>query len=81
MFPDPYVSGRHALIRYVNGKFFVEDTSTNGVFVNAPDKRLTRGQPQQLRDGDLLYIDAYQINVSIQKDETEELAERSVRPY
>lgn len=68
VFPDPYVSGRHALIRYVNGKFFVEDTSTNGVFINSPDQRLTRGQPQQLRDGDLLYIDAYQINVSIQND-------------
>lgn len=73
VFPDPYVSGRHALIRYVNGKFFVEDTSTNGVFINSPDNRLTRGQPQQLRDGDLLYIDAYQINVCIQKDETEDL--------
>lgn len=68
VFPDPYVSGRHALIRYVNGKFFVEDTSTNGVFINSPENRLTRGQAQQLRDGDLLYIDAYQINVSIQQD-------------
>ena len=67
VFPDPYVSGRHALIRYVNTQFFVEDTSTNGVFINTPDNRLARGQPQQLRDGDLLFIDAYQINVSIQK--------------
>jgi type VI secretion system FHA domain protein len=73
VFTDPYVSGRHALIRYVDSKFFVEDTSTNGVFVNSPDNRLTRGQPQQLRDGDLLYIDAYQINVSIQNDATEEI--------
>lgn len=72
VFPDPYVSGRHALIRYVNARFFVEDTSTNGVFINSPDNRLTRGQPQQLRDGDLLYIDAYQINVSIQKDAASE---------
>jgi len=73
VFPDPYVSGRHALIRYVNGKYFVEDTSTNGVFINTPDNRLTRGQPQQLRNGDLLYIDAYQINVCIQNDDTEDL--------
>ncbi|MDY6948720.1 MAG: type VI secretion system-associated FHA domain protein TagH [Pseudomonadota bacterium] len=68
VFPDPYVSGRHALIRYVNARFFVEDTSTNGVFINTPENRLARGQPQQLRDGDLLYIDAYQINVSIKQD-------------
>lgn len=72
VFPDPYVSGRHALIRYVNGKYFIEDTSTNGVFINSPENRLTRGQPQPLRDGDLLYIDAYRINVSIQQDQTED---------
>src|SRR5262245_5533080 len=70
VFPDPYVSGRHALIRYVNDKFFVEDTSTNGVFVNSRDNRLKRGQAHQLRDGDRLYIDAYQIGISIQKDST-----------
>jgi type VI secretion system FHA domain protein len=66
--PDPYVSGRHALIRYVNTRFFVEDTSTNGVFINSPQNRLVRGQPQQLHDGDVLFIDAYQINVSIRSE-------------
>ena len=68
VFTDPYVSGRHALIRYLGGKFFIEDTSTNGVFINSTDNRLARGQAQQLRDGDLLFIDAYKINVSIQND-------------
>jgi type VI secretion system FHA domain protein len=69
VFPDPYVSGRHALIRYLSGKFFVEDTSTNGVFLNSPDNRLQKSQPQVLKDGDLLYIDAYKIQVSIEKSE------------
>jgi type VI secretion system protein ImpI len=32
--PDPYVSSRHAVIRYRDGTYFNEDTSTNGVFVN-----------------------------------------------
>lgn len=68
VFADPYVSGRHALIRYLNGKYFIEDTSTNGVFINSPDKRLSRTQPQQLRNGDVLYIDAYQIRVAIERD-------------
>jgi len=65
---DPYVSGRHALIRYLNGRFFVEDTSTNGVFVNSPDFRLSRSQTHPLKHGDVLYIDAYQIAVSIERD-------------
>jgi type VI secretion system FHA domain protein len=68
VFPDPYVSGRHALIRYLNGKYFVEDTSTNGVFINSPDHRLSRSDSHQLRDGDVLFIDAYQIRVSLAKD-------------
>ena len=68
VFPDPYVSGRHALIRYLNGKFFIEDTSTNGVFVNAPDNRLPRAEPHQLKNGDRLYIDAYEIQVLIEGD-------------
>ncbi|HKE93042.1 MAG TPA: type VI secretion system-associated FHA domain protein TagH [Povalibacter sp.] len=68
VFPDPYVSGRHALIRYLNGRFFVEDTSTNGVFINSPDSRLSRTQAHPLKHGDVLYIDAYEIAVSIEKD-------------
>lgn len=72
VFPDPYVSGRHALIRYLNGKFFVEDTSTNGVFINAPDSRLSKTQAHPLKNGDVLYIDAYEITVSIEKDATAE---------
>jgi predicted component of type VI protein secretion system len=76
VFTDPYVSGRHALIRYVSGKFFVEDTSTNGVFINSIDNRLARGDPQELRNGDLLYIDAYKINVSIQSDAADTLIAR-----
>jgi type VI secretion system FHA domain protein len=68
VFPDPYVSGRHALIRYLNGKYFIEDTSTNGVFVNTPDHRISRTESHQLYDGDVVYIDAYQIKVTIAKD-------------
>lgn len=72
VFPDPYVSGRHALIRYLNGKFFVEDTSTNGVFINAPDNRLQRAQPHPLKSGDTIFIDAYRIAVSIEKPPADE---------
>ena len=70
---DPYVSGRHASIRYVDGKFFVEDTSINGVFINSLDHRLTRGQAQPLQDGDLLYLDAFPVKVSIQADSSLEV--------
>ena len=63
--PDPYVSSRHARIRYANGVFHIEDTSTNGVFVNTPENRLVRGQPYALKSGDRIFIEPYEIQASI----------------
>src|SRR2546426_8360261 len=68
--PDPHVSGRHAVIRYVNGTFFIEDTSTNGVFINTPENRLARGQPYALKSGDRIHIDLYEIRASITPAQT-----------
>ncbi len=81
VFADPYISGRHALIRYVNGQYFIEDTSTNGVFINSLDKRVSKGQPQQLNDGDRLYIDAYEIEVSIKADPTKSKRDPFADPH
>jgi type VI secretion system FHA domain protein len=63
--PDGYVSSRHAKIRYANGVFQIEDTSTNGVFINSPQNRLARGQPYVLKSGDRIFIDPYEIEASI----------------
>jgi type VI secretion system FHA domain protein len=63
--PDPYVSSRHARIRYQSGAFQIEDTSTNGVFINSPDNRLVRGQPYTLKSGDRIFIEPYEIKASI----------------
>jgi type VI secretion system FHA domain protein len=63
--PDPYVSSRHARIKYQNGAFQIEDTSTNGVFINSPDNRLVRGQPYTLKSGDRIFIEPYEIQASI----------------
>jgi type VI secretion system FHA domain protein len=66
--PDPYVSSRHARIRFHNGAFQIEDTSTNGVFINSPDNRLVRGQPYTLKSGDRIFIEPYEIQASIEAE-------------
>ena len=66
--PDQHISGRHAAIRYANGTYYVIDTSSNGVFLNSPDTRLQKNQPQALKQGDRLYIDSYEIRVSIRTE-------------
>ena len=63
------VSARHATVSYSNGVFYIEDTSTNGVFINSPKNRLERGRPYPLRSGDRVYIDPYEIRASIEDDE------------
>jgi type VI secretion system FHA domain protein len=68
VFPDEYISGHHAKILFANGSFLIEDTSTNGVFVNSPQNRLTRGQPYTLRHGDTVYIDDYEVRVTLASD-------------
>jgi type VI secretion system FHA domain protein len=66
--PDEYISGHHAKISFVNGAYLIEDTSTNGVFINSPQKRMTRGQPYALRNGDTVYIDDYEVRVTLSAD-------------
>jgi type VI secretion system FHA domain protein len=63
--PHTKVSGRHALISYRDGVFYIEDRSKNGVYVNSAANRLAPGRPHPLKSGDLLLIDPYEIHVSI----------------
>src|SRR5688572_3441246 len=63
--PDPYVSSRHAVIRYRDGTFYIEDTSTNGIFINSPDNQLVKGRPHPLQSGDWVFIEPYEIRASI----------------
>lgn len=63
--PDRYVSSHHARIRFQGDTFYIEDTSTNGVFINSPDNRLTRGKPQAIASGDCIFIEPYEIHVAI----------------
>jgi type VI secretion system FHA domain protein len=62
---DPYVSSRHAVIRFANGAFSIEDKSTNGTFINSPDNRLAKGQRHILKPGDVILIEPYEIRASI----------------
>src|SRR5258708_29740212 len=63
--PDSYISGHHARISFTNGAFSIEDTSTNGVFINSRQNRLTRNKPYPLRSGDTIFIDDYEVRVTL----------------
>jgi type VI secretion system FHA domain protein len=63
--PDNFVSSRHARIRWAADGYYLEDTSSNGTFLNAPDKLVSRTVPVKLNDGDRLYIGDFEIIVQL----------------
>lgn len=68
VFPDEYISGHHAKILFNGGSFLIEDTSTNGVFINSQRNRLAKGKPHPLRSGDTIFIDDYEVRVTLSQE-------------
>ncbi len=69
--PDPrrYLSGLHARIHVRQGGYYLEDCSTNGVFVNDAASPQGRRGLYALRDGDILRMGEYRIRVGVDADE------------
>lgn len=65
--PDPerWVSSRHAVVRFQGGAYCIEDVSTNGTFLNEPDRAVSKSEPVPLKDGDRLFIGDYEILVQL----------------
>ncbi|HEY3786292.1 MAG TPA: type VI secretion system-associated FHA domain protein TagH [Steroidobacteraceae bacterium] len=70
--PDPlrYVSAHHARVHCRDGHFYLEDLSTNGVFVNDDDRPLAKSSPDghQLRNGDIIRVGDYQIVAALEAE-------------
>jgi type VI secretion system FHA domain protein len=78
---EPYVSGRHAIIRFMDGAFQIEDTSTNGVFLNSTTERIVRGRPYPIKSGDRIVIDPYEIVVHVDATDRAESSTRHNDPF
>jgi type VI secretion system protein len=78
--PDParYVSAHHARVQFREGHFYLQDVSTNGVYVNdATEPLAKRGSSgYRLANGDMLRIGEYHIvaAVDVRAPEEEPLA-------
>src|SRR5215831_3018477 len=72
--PDPlrYVSAHHARVQFREGHFYLQDLSTNGVFVNDDEQALGKRAPQGLRlqNGDIVRIGEYHVVVALDAEQT-----------
>ena len=81
--PDPlrYVSAHHARVQFREGHFYLQDVSTNGVFVNDDMEPLAKrgSSGYRLANGDVLRMGAYHIVAALeQRTEAEETAAPAV---
>jgi predicted component of type VI protein secretion system len=60
-----YISRHHATVSYVDGAFRIASIGENGVAINDVAAKLPRLEARVLASGDRLYIDEYEIIVSI----------------
>ena len=63
--PDRYISSHHCKVEFRAGSWVMEDTSTNGVFINGSDVPASVDGAYALKDGDRLRLGDYEILVSI----------------
>src|SRR5262249_55287125 len=70
MLPDPerHLSKQHCRIEFRGDRYYLVDTSKNGVFVNDSIEPLRQGNMAELQDGDRLTLGDYELEVSIAAD-------------
>jgi type VI secretion system protein len=61
--PDPqrFVSAHHARIHHRDGLYILEDTSTNGVYINDDDRPIAKRGAHVLQNGDIIRFGEYQV--------------------
>jgi type VI secretion system protein len=62
---DRYISSHHCKVNFKSGEWELEDTSTNGVFVNGDNSPVSVNGAYSLKDGDRLRMGDYELLVSI----------------
>ncbi|MBU6956172.1 type VI secretion system-associated FHA domain protein TagH [Pseudomonas sp. CVAP len=65
--PDPQrlISGKHCVIQYKDGRYYLTDNSTNGVELVKAGIRLRKGSSEPLQDGEVIRIGDYDIQARI----------------
>lgn len=66
--PERYISSKHAIIEYNHGKYYITDTSTNGVFINNSKTPLGSGNSEELMNGDKISIGDFQLLVNLDQE-------------
>ena len=80
--PDPlrYVSAHHARVQFREGHFYLQDVSTNGVYVNDEIEPLAKrgSSGHRVTNGDIIRMGEYQIVAAVEAPQTQREAPAAV---
>ncbi|QNH01418.1 type VI secretion system-associated FHA domain protein TagH [Pseudomonas sediminis] len=80
--PDParLVSSKHCLVQNRDGRYYITDSSTNGVELVKAGIRMQRGNSELLNHGEVIRIGEYEIQVALESSVAEGSAPFSTAP-
>jgi len=59
------ISRRHAIISYLDGQYYIQDASSNGIMLNDSSEPIPQGMCTPLQEGDIFFIGDLSIGVSL----------------
>jgi len=59
------ISRRHAIITYLDGQYYIQDASSNGIMLNDSSEPIPQGMCTPLQEGDVIFIGDLSIGVGI----------------
>jgi type VI secretion system FHA domain protein len=62
---NPYISRHHATVRCIGTTYYIESTGENGVAITTSQAMIPQRERRALKNGDRLFIDEYEISVTI----------------
>ncbi len=68
--PDRYISGKHAVVDFKGGIYYLVDLSTNGIYVNDEHEPIGKGNPRRLFNGDRLRMGDFELVATVDKGES-----------
>jgi len=67
------ISRRHAIISYLDGQYYIQDASSNGIMLNDSSESIPQGMCTPLQEGDIFFIGDLSIGVSLVTDDSQSI--------
>jgi len=72
------ISRRHAIISFMDGQYYIQDASSNGIVLNDSTDAIPQGMCTPLQEGDIFFIGDLSISVSLMSSDSLDQADEQL---